>query len=135
MLEPLQIASYAERGYLVLEDLIDVAQVAVLREMALQVIDDFDVVSRSAVFSAREGEEMRDAYFYESAEKVRCFLEADAVDAAGSVVVLHDHLPHCSSHNHSSTPRHAFSLHVKPGSAQWSQGNWLQRRTLQPFRL
>jgi phytanoyl-CoA hydroxylase len=279
MLTTEQIASYAEHGYLVLERLIDGAELGVLRDTALATIDDVDPDRHNSIFSAREGDEMRDAYFFESAEKVRCFLEADAVDEqgnltrdkrecinkighalhdllpaftkfcrkpvfaelldelgchepelwqtmyilkpprvggevrwhqdasylitqpssitgiwvaidgatrdngclwvqpgghrsplrevferhgpsgrcrlrqlhtmpwpslddavslevdAGSVVVFHDHLPHYSSHNYSALPRHALSLHVKAGAAEWSPRNWLQRKTLQSFRL
>jgi len=54
---------------------------------------------------------------------------------AGSVVVIHDHLPHYSSHNYFEWLRHALSLHVKAGAAKWSQRNWLHRKILQTFRL
>jgi phytanoyl-CoA hydroxylase len=279
MLTREQIASYAEHGYLVLERLVDDTELGVLRDTALETIDDFDPGRHNSIFSARGGEEMRNAYFFESAEKVCCFLEADAVDEqgnltrdkrecinkighalhdllpaftmfcrkpvfaellgelgcrepelwqsmyilkpprvggevrwhqdasylitqpssitgiwvaiddatrdngclwvqpgghrsplrevfergapsgrcrlrqlhtmpwpslddavslevdAGSVIVFHDHLPHYSSHTHSALPRHALSLHAKAGAAEWSPRNWLQRKTLQPFRL
>jgi len=279
MLTQQQVASYTELGYLVLESMIEGAELELLRSSALETIDEFNALQQGSVFSAREGEEMREEYFFESAEKVRCFLEADAVgpegnltrpkhecinkighalhdllpaftrfcrqpafaqlldelgchepelwqtmyilkpprvggevrwhqdasylithpasvigiwvaiddatrdngclwvqpgghrsplrevfeagvssgrsrlrqlndtpwptlDAskslevgAGSVVVFHDHLPHYSSHNHSARPRHAFSMHAKAAAARWSERNWLQRKTLQPFRL
>jgi len=279
MLTQQQVASYAEQGYLVVENMIDGAELELLRGSALETIDEFNALQQGSVFSAREGEEMRAEYFFESAEKVCCFLEIDAVgpdgnltrpkhecinkighalhdllpaftrfcrnpafarlfdklgchepelwqtmyilkpprvggevrwhqdasylitqpasvigiwvaiddatrdngclwvqpgghrtplrevfetgvsperarlrqlddlpwptlDAseslevgAGSVVIFHDHLPHYSSHNHSDKPRHAFSMHAKAAAARWSERNWLQRRTLQPFRL
>lgn len=54
---------------------------------------------------------------------------------AGTVVVFHDHLPHRSSHNHSATSRHAFTMHAAERGAGWSSRNWLQRPTLGEFTL
>ena len=54
---------------------------------------------------------------------------------AGSAVFFHDHMPHYSSQNHSDRSRHAFTLHVAEGGANWSARNWLQRRKLEPFLL
>lgn len=62
--------------------------------------------------------------------------EALAVEVtAGSVVMFHDHMPHYSSENRSDQSRHAFTLHVAEKSANWSDKNWLQRRTLGDFAL
>lgn len=279
MLTQTQIDGYREKGFAVLEELIEPGQLAALRDAAREIIDEFDIDRHRSVFSARGGEEMRDDYFYESAERVSCFLEQDALDSAGNlarvkhecvnkighalhdvtpaftrfcrqplfrellqalrcrdpelwqtmyilkpprvggevrwhqdasyliteppavigiwvaideatrdngclwvqpggqhsplrevferpapqarcrlrrlnaepwpslddaeavevpagtVVVFHDHLPHYSSHNYSARPRHAFAMHVKAGAARWSARNWLQRHSLQPFRL
>jgi len=52
---------------------------------------------------------------------------------AGSLVAFSDHLPHYSSANRSARSRHAFTMHFAPLGAQWSAGNWLQRRRLAPF--
>jgi phytanoyl-CoA hydroxylase len=51
----------------------------------------------------------------------------------GSVVVLHGLLPHASSANRSSRPRHAYSLHLIDGAAAYAADNWLQRPDL-PLR-
>ncbi len=62
--------------------------------------------------------------------------EAIAVEVpVGSVVIFHDHMPHYSSQNLSAQSRHAFTLHVADKSANWSDKNWLQRRTLGDFKL
>jgi phytanoyl-CoA hydroxylase len=45
----------------------------------------------------------------------------------GSLVVLHGLLPHASSANRSSRPRHAYALHLIDGRATYSVDNWLQR--------
>ncbi|MFY0538709.1 phytanoyl-CoA dioxygenase family protein [Nannocystis pusilla] len=54
---------------------------------------------------------------------------------AGTVVVFHDHLPHRSSHNHSATSRHAFTMHAAEKGAGWPSRNWLQRPKLGDFAL
>jgi phytanoyl-CoA hydroxylase len=45
----------------------------------------------------------------------------------GTLVVLHGLLPHASSANRSSRPRHAYTLHLIDGRATYSADNWLQR--------
>jgi len=62
--------------------------------------------------------------------------EAIAVEVpVGSVVIFHDHMPHYSSQNLSPQSRHAFTLHIAEKSANWSDKNWLQRRSLGNFEL
>jgi phytanoyl-CoA hydroxylase len=51
----------------------------------------------------------------------------------GSLVVLHGLLPHASSANRSSRPRHAYALHLIDGRASYGSDNWLQRPAL-PLR-
>jgi len=52
----------------------------------------------------------------------------------GTVVLLHGDLVHWSSHNKSTTSRHAYTLHlVESDHCLWSADNWLQRGSL-PFK-
>lgn len=51
----------------------------------------------------------------------------------GAVIVLHGLLPHASSANRSPRPRHAYSLHLIDGRADYPADNWLQRPDL-PLR-
>jgi phytanoyl-CoA hydroxylase len=51
----------------------------------------------------------------------------------GTLVVLHGKLPHASAPNRSSRSRHAYSLHVIDGCADYPADNWLQRPAL-PLR-
>jgi len=51
----------------------------------------------------------------------------------GTVIVLHGLLPHASSANRSTRPRHAYSLHLIDGNAHYPADNWLQRPDL-PLR-
>ncbi len=54
---------------------------------------------------------------------------------AGSMVLFHDHMPHYSSTNYSTSSRHAFTMHVAEHNAHWSKNNWLQRPQLGNFEL
>lgn len=52
----------------------------------------------------------------------------------GSLVLFSDRLPHASAANRSSRSRLALTLHFADASCQWLPDNWLQRRSLPPFR-
>lgn len=55
---------------------------------------------------------------------------------AGSVVFFGDHLPHGSTANRSARSRRALTFHTADAArSHWSEGNWLQRPTLEPFLL
>jgi phytanoyl-CoA hydroxylase len=53
---------------------------------------------------------------------------------AGTLVVLHGRLPHWSGPNRSDRSRHAYSVHVIDGSADYPAANWLQRPADLPLR-
>ena len=48
----------------------------------------------------------------------------------GTLVLLHGRLPHYSCENKSSKSRHAYTLHIIEGNAEYSKNNWLQRPDL-----
>lgn len=52
----------------------------------------------------------------------------------GTLVLLHGLLPHWSDVNRSDKSRHAFTLHVIDGAADYPAGNWLTRDPGLPFR-
>lgn len=52
----------------------------------------------------------------------------------GTLVVLHGLLPHWSAPNTSETSRHAYTLHVIDGTADYPTDNWLQRGSHLPLR-
>ncbi len=54
--------------------------------------------------------------------------------AAGTLVVFHGLLPHCSAPNRSERSRLAYTLHATDGRATYAPGNWLQRSAQQPVR-
>jgi phytanoyl-CoA hydroxylase len=51
----------------------------------------------------------------------------------GTLIVLHGLVPHGSTPNRSSRPRHAYALHLIDGRAIYAPDNWLQRPDL-PLR-
>ena len=61
--------------------------------------------------------------------------EAEPVEVdAGTLVVFHGRLPHYSAPNRSEVSRHAYTLHVVDGAAQYASENWLQRDVSFPVR-
>ncbi|GAB2179459.1 phytanoyl-CoA dioxygenase family protein [Dongia sp. agr-C8] len=52
----------------------------------------------------------------------------------GALVVLHGLLPHWSGPNRSDRSRHAYTLHVIDGAAEYRADNWLQRGADLPLR-
>ena len=53
---------------------------------------------------------------------------------AGTMVVLHGLLPHMSYANRSARTRHAYTMHLIEGSADYPEWNWLQRPAEMPLR-
>jgi phytanoyl-CoA hydroxylase len=53
---------------------------------------------------------------------------------AGTLIVFHGLLPHCSAPNRSPRSRMAYTLHATCGTASYSARNWLQRSASLPVR-
>ena len=53
---------------------------------------------------------------------------------AGTMVVLHGLLPHMSFANRSACTRHAYTMHLIEGTADYPEWNWLQRSPEMPLR-
>ena len=54
--------------------------------------------------------------------------------SAGTMVILHGFLPHMSYANRSNITRHAYTMHLIEGSADYPEWNWLQRSPKMPLR-
>lgn len=52
----------------------------------------------------------------------------------GTLILLHGLLPHCSLENRSLRSRHAYTLHLISGNANYASDNWLQRSETMPLR-
>jgi phytanoyl-CoA hydroxylase len=78
---------YRDQGYAVLENAVTPESIAALRAAAARIVDEFDIDRHRTVFSTRDRDRGRDRYFMDSAEAVHCFLEEDALDERGNLLV------------------------------------------------
>jgi phytanoyl-CoA hydroxylase len=79
------LADYRSAGVLVLEDFVSLAACVRLRDRAMELVDAFDPESVRHVFSTIRQTQLDDSYFYESGDKIRFFLEDDALDESGQL--------------------------------------------------
>jgi len=84
VLSPAQQLQYLADGFLVLPDFKTAADVAALRQRALEIVDAFDADSHRAVFSTSDqARRTASADFLASAEGIQCFFEEEAFDDQG----------------------------------------------------
>ncbi len=77
--------SWEENGFLVLEGFKSLAECDALTERAKQIACEADL-SNADTFTTRHEAADRDAYFRDSGDKIRCFLEEEAVDQYGQLL-------------------------------------------------
>ena len=85
MLDKQQVDQFRQDGFLVVEDAFTTGSVAALREAAAEIVADFDIDRHRTVFATTDRDAGRDDYFFDSAERVHCFLEEGALDAEGEL--------------------------------------------------
>lgn len=85
MLSQEQKNKYAQQGYLVLPELFSLQQMALLKQAANTIVDEFDPASTRSVFSTKTADTNRDYYFLDSGDKVRCFFEEEAFSNSGEL--------------------------------------------------
>ncbi|WP_371194169.1 phytanoyl-CoA dioxygenase family protein [Glaciecola sp. SC05] len=86
MLSKQQQRNFEQQGFLVLSELFNDEQIAILKSEALGIVDAFDPESSRSVFSTQtESDKNRDDYFLSSDDKIRCFFEEDAFAKNGEL--------------------------------------------------
>lgn len=80
-------SKFKTQGYLVFDELFAPAQIDRLRNAAEKIVENFDAESHKSIFSTKNENVVRDNYFLDSGDKVRCFFEEDAFDTNGNLVV------------------------------------------------
>ncbi|MEM6818741.1 MAG: phytanoyl-CoA dioxygenase family protein [Pseudomonadota bacterium] len=79
------LVRFERDGYAVIENAIAPEDCVRLREVASRIVDGFDIGRHRTVFRTDDRDAGRDDYFFESAERASCFLEAEALDASGAL--------------------------------------------------
>lgn len=80
-------AAYARDGLLVVEDAVPPAECDALIARAHAIVDAWDPAEGRSVFSTTAPKHAADAYFRESGDKIRVFLEDGAIDGTGTLTV------------------------------------------------
>lgn len=77
------LADFSAAGVLILEDFVPVDACNALKARALQLVEGFDPDAVRSTFSTTDEEQLDDRYFIESGDKIRFFLEPEALDDTG----------------------------------------------------
>ncbi len=85
MLSAAQIAGYHRNGFIVLPGFKRAAEIAALRQRALQIVDAFEPSELRSVFTTHDQARTSNAEFLASADRVHCFFEEEAFDAQGQL--------------------------------------------------
>ncbi|WND04156.1 phytanoyl-CoA dioxygenase family protein [Temperatibacter marinus] len=79
--------AYKKNGVLVLEDFFSVGECKNLMDRMESIIEETDPASIDSIFSTIDRNQVSDQYLLQSADKISLFLEEEAVDEKGNLVV------------------------------------------------
>ena len=85
MLTSEQIRQYRQAGFLVLPGFKPAEEIAALRRRAGEIVEAFDPAESTSIFTTHDQGNRTDRWFLDSGDKVRCFFEEEAFDAAGAL--------------------------------------------------
>lgn len=77
------VSDFESDGVLILENFASAGACGHLRERALELVDTFDPATVQSVFSTTDQTQINDRYFIDSGDRVRFFLEKEALDEHG----------------------------------------------------
>ena len=79
------LAAYEDTGVVILRDFVSRRSCQELKKRALELVESFDPAEARSIFSTTRQTQQDDRYFIESGDKIRFFLEYDALDPAGDL--------------------------------------------------
>jgi phytanoyl-CoA hydroxylase len=85
--ENFDIKKFQQDGYLVIENFLTDEEIESLQRDCRQIVEQFDPTQNRSIFSAEHSQHFTDLNFISSADKVRCFLEEEALDSEGNLAV------------------------------------------------
>ncbi len=85
------LADFKDAGVLALRDFASVDACDALRARAAKLVEAFDPEEVRSVFSTTEQTQLNDDYFIESGDKIRFFLEKEAIDENGRLLQKKEH--------------------------------------------
>lgn len=110
-----QLKDYEKNGFLVIENMIPNHIIDALQERANQLVADVDLSFSKTVFSTKTNQHVKNDYFLDSGNKIRFFLEEEALNEEGELLVEKDKAINKIGHAlHQLDPLFTCFSHLQP---------------------